>query len=698
MPFAIWLTVPLSDMAEPEDLLSDTARHATIFTRKLWRRYRPLPAGPPTAMLVDVAPRLDLLITAITGHSYPLRIAQHPAHPTFLSRVFGRVQSPWLQQPIPATNSSYLWLPADSRIEDLHHGNELYRVMALQQALRAVRGSAELPQPMTSALHQDVYLLLEAWATDAELLRQLPGMRESVQRLRQHALQRRPPLNTFSRARRPLELWLRRLLENTATQSAMPLSKNPAQSYWLAMELIQSQKFSSSDQKSDDQPLGGAPLLKDWWTGELRSPTVTSTHADTEKSTHNDEQPTDSSTVPHSSRLPRRPEVREATEEENEDTDEDGLFMVQLDEPHQQAEDPFGLNRPIDRDEDTSADEFGDMLSDLPEACLVSTPGTPKEVLIADDPPDTNTAMQLRRTVREGQGIVYPEWDYRAQSYRDLGATVRVLPNLLGTQNWVDSTLENHRSLLNQIRRNFEMLRAKRVTRRKQLDGDDIDLNAWIDSYADFRSGGTLSDALYQTRRTVDRDLAIILLIDVSGSTDSWVAANRRIIDVEREALLLVCIALESMGEPYAVQAFSGEGPNTVMVRDVKNFDEPFSNDIALRISALEPERYTRAGAAIRHASNALMQQPATHRLLLLLSDGKPNDKDDYQGQYGVEDMRQAVTEATLQGISAFCLTIDRQAPSYLPRIFGAHHYSLLPNPQLLPTALLDWLKTLIIH
>ena len=685
-------------MSEPEDLLSDAARHATIFTRKLWRRYRPLPVGPPTAMLVDVAPRLDLLITAITGHSYPLRIAQHPAHPTFLSRVFGRVQSPWLQQPVPATNNRYLWLPADSRVENIHYGNELYRVMALQQALRAARGSAEPPQPIISALHQDVYLLLEAWATDAELIRQLPGMRESVQRLRQHALQQRPSLKTFSRARRPLELWLRRLLENTATESTMPLSNNPAQSCWLATELIQSQQLCHENERSSVRSLGGAPLLKDWWTGELRTPAATNSHASTDESIEVSEQPNNLSTPPRSSHLPRRPEVREATEEEDDDKDDDGVFMVQLDEPHQQAEDPFGLNRPIDRDEDTSADEFGDMLSDLPEARLVSTPGTAKEVLISDDPIDTNTAMQLRRAVSEKRGIVYPEWDYRAQAYRDPGATILVLPNLLGTQDWVDSTLKQHRSLLNQIRRNFEMLSAKRVTRRKQLDGDDIDVNAWIDSYADFRAGGALSDALYQTRRTADRNLAIILLIDVSGSTDSWVAANRRIIDVAREALLLVCVALESMGEPYAVHAFSGEGPDTVIVRELKNFEESFNNDIALRISALEPERYTRAGAAIRHVSNALMQQPATHRLLLLLSDGKPNDKDDYQGQYGVEDMRQAVTEATLQGISAFCLTIDSQAPSYLPRIFGVQHYALLPRPELLPTALLDWLKRLVIH
>lgn len=683
-------------MAEPEDLLSDAARHATIYTQKLWRRYRPRPAGPPTVLLADIAPRLDLLIIAVTGQSYPLRVAQHPAHPTFLSRVFRRVQSPWLKQSLPATNGNHVWLPADSGIEDVNFGNEMYRVMALQQAVRATRGSAGPPRPLTSPLHGDVYLLLEAWAADAALLRLLPGMQESVLRLRRHALQQRPPLNAFSQARQPLEAWVRRLLDSSTGDNRIPLSEGPAHSYWLAEELIHGQQFRSKDRSQGDQKLGDSPLLRDWWTGDLRPPGASN---EQDQANAGATQPDDPSTPPPgSSRLPRRPEVREAKEDEDDAKGDEGIFMVQADEPHQQAEDPFGLNRPIDRDEDTSADEFGDMLSDLPEARLVSTPGTPKEVLIADDPPDTNTAMQLRQALREERGIRYPEWDYRRQAYRDPGATVRVLPNLPGTQAWVDSTLDEHRSLLNQIRRNFEMLSARRVTRRKQLDGDEIDLNAWIDSYSDFYAGGSLSEALYQTRRTAERDLAITLLIDVSGSTDSWVAANRRIIDVEREALLLVCIALEGMGEPYAVQAFSGEGPHTVIVRELKNFDEPFSNDIALRISALEPERYTRAGAAIRHATSALMQQPATHRLLLLLSDGKPNDKDDYEGQYGVEDMRQAVTEATLQGISAFCLTIDRQAPGYLPRIFGANHYALLPRPELLPTTLLDWMRRLVIH
>ena len=181
-----------------------------------------------------------------------------------------------------------------------------------------------------------------------------------------------------------------------------------------------------------------------------------------------------------------------------------------------------------------------------------------------------------------------------------------------------------------------------------------------------------MAQALYRAQRRSKRDMAIMLLIDVSGSTDGWISGGRRVIDVEREALLLVCIALGGMGEPYAVQAFSGQGPQAVSVRTLKRFDEPYGNDVATRIAALEPEQYTRAGAAIRHASTTLMREPAAHRLLLLLSDGKPNDVDHYEGRYGVEDMRQAVTEAKLQGISPFCLTVDRHAASYLPAVFGA--------------------------
>ena len=681
-------------MAEAEEVLTDAARHATVFARDLWRRHRALPQKPANTALSDVVARIDLLITAVFGSRYPIRVARLPSRPTLLSLVFRRSQRPHLAQSIPATDGISIWLPPDSGLSNPSLATEYYRVMALQQAIRAQRGSAELLAEHLNPLISDVYLLLEAYAADQQLITLLPGMTGSVNRLRQQALQRRPPLSTFPESRHALERFLRRLLASECERplADVPVADSPTQSLRHASHIVKNLKLIPDDIR---WPPAVNPLLKDRWTGELlpppsdrdRTPIITDPEAQEEPNVP----------PPGSAHLARRPEVRTAKENEDDDLDNPAAWVIQADEPHLHAEDPMGLQRPTDRDEETGAEEFGDLLSELPEARLVSTPGRAKEVLLSDDPPDVSSQCDLQKASIEAKGIRYPEWDYRAGSYREPGATVRLVPPQPGSQPWVDDTLATHQSMLNLIRRRFEMLHARRVQQRRQLDGDDIDLDAYIDSYADFRAGSHMAEELYRLRRTANRSMAITLLIDISGSTDSWVAANRRIIDVEREALLLVSLALESLNEPYSIQAFSGEGLHAVKVWQIKHFDEHYSNDIALRISALEPEHYTRAGAAMRHASAQLLRQAAAHRLLLLLSDGKPNDIDHYQGRYGIEDTRQAVIEATLQGIFPFCLAIDRQAADYLPRIFGAHQYALLPEPQRLPLVLLDWMKRLVI-
>lgn len=683
-------------MAEAEEVITDAARHATVFAQNLWRRHRTPPEIEPTVTLEDVATRLNLFLTGVFGESISIRRAQPPARATLLSIVFKRHRKPRLRYPIPATDGVSLWLPPDSFLTNAPLATQLYRAMALQQAVRARRGSATACCQAPNPLLADVYLLLEAYAGDEELATLLPGMAQSINTLRKYALKARPSLSTFPKSRLPLEQFLRQLLSSECGDPCrdVPMAKTPQESLTRAEEIVH--RFRLVPKDCTELHLGPFPLVKDWWTGELRSPPsdkVAPVSID-EHAAFGDDQEAMS---PRGARLVRRPEEREAKDGEDNDEEHQGPWMVQVDEPHQHAEDPMGLQRPTDRDEETSAEEFGDLVSELPEARLVSTPGRPKEVLLSDDPPDARARQELKAAICEGRGISYPEWDYLAQVYRERGATVRLLSIPKGSQQWVDDTMAKHESMLHSIRRQFEMLSARRVWQRKQLDGDEIDLDAYIDSYANFKAGNPMAEALYQTRRTADRNTAITLLIDISGSTDSWVSTNRRIIDVEREALLLVCIALEGLGEPYSVQAFSGEGPHAVTIREIKAFDEIYSNDVALRISALEPEHYTRAGTAIRHASVGLMRQPAAHRLLLLLSDGKPNDKDNYEGRYGVEDMRQAVTEASLQGISPFCLTIDRQAANYLPRIFGAHQYALLPKPELLPMVLLDWMKRLVI-
>ncbi|MDX9875019.1 MAG: hypothetical protein RBS88_08930 [Spongiibacteraceae bacterium] len=670
-------------MAEAEDLLTDVARHATVCVRDLWRRHHPRSAVPRLT-LDTAAARLDLVIRGIFGQGFPLRIAQLPARPTLLERAFGRRSSPWRTQPVPATDGQQIWLPAASPVTSDDFSMRRYRVVALQQAMRASRGSASLAsisEPVTNAL----YLLLEAQASDIALIQRVPGLKDDLTVLRREMLQHRPDIRLFNASRRSLEELLRIMLAGPCDAAAgLPYTASPAESLVYAHELA----AQWPPVRRGERDL----LLADWWTGELRvgSATAASSSEATLPDCSQDEN------VSRSARLTRRPEVRQPLPDEEQDQ-EQGAWMMAADQPHYHAEDPFGMQRPIDRDEKIAAEEFGDLVSELPEAQLVSSPGRAPEILLSDDPPATSTWIVTPQVSSADASWRYPEWDYRCQAY-DRSARVLELAAQPGTQQWVDDMLRLHAPQIDEVRRQFALLRAVRTRLYRRLDGDEPDLAAVTESYADFRAGLSRSERIYQCERSARHSLAVSLLIDISGSTDGWISAHRRVIDVEREALLLVSCALDALGEPYAITGFSGRGPEAVTAHLVKGFAEPYSNAVALRIAALEPQYFTRAGAAIRHATAQLTTQPAEHCLLLLLSDGKPHDIDIYDGRYGVEDVRQAVVEAQLQHVHPFCLTIDRQATDYLPYMFGASRYALLKEPATLPAVLVDWIRRLLIR
>lgn len=672
-------------MAEAEDVITDVARHATVFTQNLWQRHKAKSPARPVTLLADVAPRLDLLIEAVFGISLRLRTAQMPARPTLLAQTFQRETFPRAQVALPATDGTSIWLPSETGLTDIEQSMDHFRALALVQAMRASRGSAAGLTSCTSPLAQDIYLLLEAVAVDRALAQLLPGIAKSLNRLRSASLSARPLVTQFAASRRPLEDLARAWMAQPYEPPYVDFSASPDNSVHIAHRL--------ADDMVREHPaaarLGPTPLFRDSWTGDLRSPNAA------DSAIVGSDGDSDTATRPsRSARLTRRPEVREGSEEEDEKTQ--GAWMIPPDVPHEQAEDPMGMQRPTDRDQSAGADEFADLVSELAQARLVWTPGQASEVLLSDDTP----TMRPRHTSSAASGapttFCYPEWDFRIRAYLHPGATVQLLEAPSGEQQWIDETLAEHRSLLEAIRQRFAALRPQRTLRRRQTDGDDIDLEACVEAMANMRAGWPMADDLYCSQQRTRRDMAVLILIDVSGSTDGWISNSRRVIDVEREALLLVCIALGAMAEPFAVQAFSGKGPNGVSLWDIKRFDVPYSPAVALRISALEPDQYTRTGAALRHASATLMREGANHKLLMLLTDGKPNDCDLYEGRYGIEDTRQAVTEARLQGISPFCLAVDRQAASYLPAVFGAHHYALLSTPASLPTVLLDWMQRLV--
>jgi nitric oxide reductase NorD protein len=370
--------------------------------------------------------------------------------------------------------------------------------------------------------------------------------------------------------------------------------------------------------------------------------------------------------------------------------------MVQSSPPNEHAEDPMGLQRPIDQQPDADLAGAGESVSDLDALRVVSTPGTAREILATDDGPLARASHQPHGS-HNADAFYYPEWDYAAGAYRDRAAIVRVLAASQGPAEWVDATLVRNRATLTRVRRRFEALRSRRSLFHAQPDGDEVDLDAFVQAYGDRIAGLPREDRLYVLQRPARRDFALLILIDVSGSTEAWVSGGQRIIDIEKEALVIVSSALDALRVRYAIQAFSGYGPRDVRVREVKSFGDVSGRATARRVSALEPDEFTRSGAALRHATAALMREPAYRRLLLLLSDGKPNDCDRYEGRYGMEDMRQALAEARLQGISPFCVTVDRLATRQLASIFGAGNFTVVTDAPHLSGALIDWLRNVTV-
>ena len=237
------------------------------------------------------------------------------------------------------------------------------------------------------------------------------------------------------------------------------------------------------------------------------------------------------------------------------------------------------------------------------------------------------------------------------------------------------------------MRRQFEALRPRRELVRAQPDGHDLDLDALVRARCDLRAGSGGLDRVHVAMRPEGHDLAVTLLVDVSLSTDAWVDGHR-VLDVEKQALLVLAHGLSACGDHHSILTFTSRRRSWVRIETAKAFGEPMSAAVERRIGALKPGYYTRIGAAVRHAAADLAGQPQHKKLLIVLTDGKPNDIDHYEGRFAVEDTRKAVQEARRMGAAVFGVTIDAAAQSYFPTLFGHGGYAIVGNVGRLPTAL----------
>lgn len=284
--------------------------------------------------------------------------------------------------------------------------------------------------------------------------------------------------------------------------------------------------------------------------------------------------------------------------------------------------------------------------------------------------------------------IRYPEWDYRIQDYRLNWCRVVERAADAGSDEAVSSTLMTHRSAIRSLRRFFEGLRPPAYRRVPgQIDGEEVDIDAVVCRAVERRAGFEGGDRLYVRREKKERDVAVAVLVDVSGSTSRQVDSGRRVIDVERESLVLLSEALDAVGDQYALYAYSGQGRASVDFLTVKDFHERLGTVTARRLGGLSPRQQNRDGAAIRHAVSKLKRCDAKTRILILVSDGRPLDGD-YKDEYALTDTKIALGEARQKGIDPFCVTIDREADRYLRRMYGDVHYTVIDRIEALPTRL----------
>ena len=291
-----------------------------------------------------------------------------------------------------------------------------------------------------------------------------------------------------------------------------------------------------------------------------------------------------------------------------------------------------------------------------------------------------------------GEQYLYPEWDAVIADHKPAWVKLTEYRLEPGSGEFVRRVQDEHGALIGRIRRAFEALRPDATRRVRGLpDGDEIDLDRAIQARIQRRAGGTGSDRIYSRRQRQDRDVAVAFLVDMSSSTNEVVNAdNKRIIEVEKEALVLICEAVDAIGDRCAIWGFSGYGRDQVAFYIAKELDEPFTETVRERIGRISWKMENRDGAAIRHATRRLASDPAKVKLLLLLSDGKPLDCgcDHYADRYAQEDTRAALAEARLAGVHPFCITIDPSGPAYLGDMYGETGFTVIDRVERLPERL----------
>jgi nitric oxide reductase activation protein len=284
----------------------------------------------------------------------------------------------------------------------------------------------------------------------------------------------------------------------------------------------------------------------------------------------------------------------------------------------------------------------------------------------------------------------YPEWDYQVQLHRPNWATVLEKRQPRGEQELIEQILVEYKPVASRLKHIIDALQPRGLVRqRRQEDGDEIDLNAAIRAMVDIRMGEMPDPRISIRYIRKTRDLAVLVLLDLSASTNEILpGSDRAVIQLAREATTLLAWAIDGIGDPFAIHGFASDGRHDVQYYRFKDFDQAFDDQAKARLAGMQGGLSTRMGAALRHAGKFLLRQPQQKKLLLLVSDGEPADIDERDPQYLRFDTKKAVEELATAGVTSYCLTLDPEADEYVSRIFGPNRYTVVDHVQRLPERL----------
>jgi len=594
-----------------------------------WHHYitsRSLPTYPNASVsLVDIKKPLAIYFRAMGGDK-----AIGIGHTT--AQLFEGHRS-WLQKMAGAAkrfekghfSRDNLYLPEHMAFFDNQQSN-----LDVYYWLTALASHNHVPHPQHILAH-NLYLTQKT-------LRQWPGLKKTYQNLVQQHLFQRPHLKQLPASFQSHELLIKQALINPNADHPIP--------------------------EMSEQSL---PALVPLWL--YPSPQISINHP-------NNRQALPQAKGSSEAKAQQQKSKRYSAEQVETEEDKDGLLSFRLESLFSWSE---FIN--LDRSEEDADDDEALKAADDLDKLSIGQGETGHKIKLDLDLPSAEYDDEILET-----GILMPEWQHKKnQLVADYCSLQLMQISASETVTW-PAQLQRQAQVL---KRQFEALKPQRQWLNQQLDGEEPDLLSFIDYTADKRAGHSNTDPkLYRNLQHKQRDLSSLILTDLSLSTDAYINDEKKVIDVIREALYLFSESLNAAQERFAIAGFASRKRSHVRYYPIKRFDQKYDDLIKRRIHAIQPNYYTRMGTAIRYATQELLTQKSKQKLLLILTDGKPNDLDHYEGRYGLEDTKMAVKEAKQKGIIPFCVSIDHEAYDYLPYIFGSQSYFHIKNAAELPKKL----------